>query len=56
MKCENCFCVYWKQNTCILAEISLDIKGCCRECVYINVEEKALLEARARLLAAWDYE
>ncbi len=48
--CENIFCIYWEDNTCILDSISLDIQGTCRDCIYIELEESILSKARKDLL------
>ncbi len=50
MKCENCFCVYEYDGSCLLEHIELDIQGQCKECVYINIEDTALTTAKTRLL------
>ena len=39
MRCENNFCIYWKDKSCILDEISLDIQGQCEDCIYIDLDE-----------------
>lgn len=50
MECENEFCIYWKKNQCILDEISLDILGCCRNCIYVAIEEETMQRERDKLL------
>ncbi len=50
MKCENIFCIYWKNNKCILDKITLDIKGVCQECIYINISENKLKRKRNEIL------
>lgn len=50
MKCENYYCVYWFEDTCILNEISLDIQGNCRECILVDVEESVLKKARDKYI------
>ena len=42
LKCENVFCIYWKDDACCLKSVSLDIQGMCKECEYVSVDEKAL--------------
>ncbi len=39
---------------CILREITLDIRGCCEECIYVNPDEKALDIQRKELLKKYD--
>lgn len=46
MMCENKFCLYWDNNTCVLNEVSLDIQGSCTNCIYISFEEAELNERR----------
>ena len=46
MRCENNFCVYWKESNCILNEISLDIQGQCEDCIYIDLDENFLESKR----------
>lgn len=48
--CENCFCIYCEDNYCILKNISLNIQGSCKECIYIPILEKEcdLLKKRLR--------
>lgn len=50
LSCENEFCIYQKQGTCILESVQLDIKGNCIDCIYINVEEEALNNLKDKLL------
>ena len=42
MKCENCFCIYEENGSCTLQDIELDIQGLCKECIYINIENREL--------------
>lgn len=46
MKCENCFCIYEDNGECILKNIELDILGQCKECIYVRLEKKQLLELK----------
>ena len=48
MCCENRFCIYWEEHKCLLGEVTLDLQGCCRECVYVDISLDALAEERAR--------
>ena len=50
MRCENLFCIYWKDSNCILDEISLDIMGCCCSCIYVDIDEEMLRQKREELL------
>ena len=51
MQCENTFCIYWENEQCILREISLDILGCCKNCIYVNIDDNILQAARKTLLS-----
>lgn len=50
MNCENVFCVYQSKGKCTLEEISIDISGECSECIYIDVADEVLDEAKRILL------
>ena len=49
MRCENHFCIYWKNYRCQLNQISLDIQGICQECIYLELEEDVMEAARTVL-------
>ena len=46
MLCENRFCIYWSENSCLLDEIELDVQGSCMSCIYVNLDETILQEQR----------
>lgn len=48
--CENEFCIYQKQNKCVLKSVQLDIQGNCENCLYINIEEDTLTHLKEKLL------
>lgn len=50
MRCENIFCIYWKNEECILDEVSLDIMGNCQDCIYVDIEDDVLENYRNKLL------
>ncbi len=50
LSCENEFCIYQKQGTCILESVRLDIQGNCVDCIYIDVEEDTLNNLKEKLL------
>ena len=52
--CENIFCIYWKENSCTLESISLDMQGNCTDCIYIELEKTVLENARKNLLEKLD--
>lgn len=56
ISCENCFCIYWKADACTFDEISLDVQGSCRDCIYVDLPEEQLQRARAALLERYERE
>ena len=56
MKSENIFCVYQKNNECILEEIELDILGQCRECIYINLPNDIIEQQKHKILLSFNSE
>lgn len=50
MNCENGFCIYCANDICILEKISIDSMGMCAECVYPDIDEKILKQAKEDLL------
>ncbi len=42
MTCENIFCIYQRNNECVLEEINLDITGTCVDCIYVDIGQKKL--------------
>jgi hypothetical protein len=50
INCENRFCIYWKKNKCALRRATLDIMGCCQECVYVEIDERVLNRVRQKIL------
>ena len=53
MNCENVFCIYECNGTCLLKEIELDSGGRCKECILPEINELILnankKKARAEL-------
>lgn len=49
-KCENTFCIYQEDGTCLLEHISLDEGGRCTECTLINLEKETLEKAKKKTL------
>ena len=50
ISCENEFCIYQKEGTCILENIRLDTQDNCTECICVNMEEVALTTLKEKLL------
>ena len=49
MECLNYFCIYGKDNECMLDEIELNINGCCEECIYANIPTEVLEYEKEKL-------
>ena len=50
MKCENKFCIYESKGKCTLNEINIDSLGMCADCIYPDIDEKVLNQAKLKLL------
>ncbi len=50
MKCENRFCIYESKGKCTLDKIYIDSLGMCAECIYPDIDEKILNQAKLKLL------
>ena len=50
LSCENEFCIYQKQGSCVLKSVQLDIRGSCLDCIYINIEEDMLNNQKEKIL------
>ena len=50
MNCENKFCIYQSEGECILEEIDIDSLGMCADCIYPDIDEEVLNQAKLRLL------
>lgn len=48
MNCENKFCIYYENHVCILGTIDMNALGCCDSCIYIDLDESVLREARSK--------
>lgn len=55
VNCENEFCIYQKQGTCILDSVQLNVQGNCVDCIYINVEKNLLNDLKENLLKELSY-
>ena len=54
MQCENQYCIYWQDDSCLLNEVSLDVRGCCQSCIYATIPESLLKNSRESLLALYE--
>lgn len=54
--CENHFCIYRSKGRCILDQISLDMQGCCDECIYVTIPEELLAKERETILNSYKAE
>ena len=50
LSCDNEFCIYQKQGTCILEKVELDIQGNCVDCICISLKEDDLNNLKEKLL------
>ncbi len=50
MKCENAFCIYQRNDNCMLNNVSIDNLGMCTECIYPDIDENTLNQAKSKLL------
>ncbi len=54
MKCENHFCIYEEKGECTLEEIEVSSTGMCDMCIYPNIDDKVLTDAKNKLLDKYD--
>ena len=54
MRCGNDFCIYFSDYKCLRDDITLDTDGRCEQCMYVNISEDVLEEARERLRAKYE--
>ena len=56
MKCQNDLCIYQTNGVCLLEEISIDNLGMCTDCIYPNIDEQILNDAKLKLLKKYEKE
>ena len=56
MKCENSFCIYQTNGICMLDSVEINSFGMCTECIYPDIDEKALNQAKKKLLKYYNQE
>ncbi len=49
MECLNNFCIYEKDNKCMLDTIELDTNGSCMSCIYRNIPPQILEYEKEKL-------
>ncbi len=49
--CQNVFCIYWKQEHCLLDRLSIDQQGLCTNCIYVDIPDSYLDKKRSHLRA-----
>lgn len=54
MNCENILCIYQSKGKCILDCISIDSLGMCTECIYPNLNQDVLDQAKFMLLKEYE--
>ena len=50
MNCENKFCIYQNEGKCMLNRVDIDSLGMCADCIYPDIDEKVLNQAKLELL------
>ena len=50
MLCENIFCIYQNNDSCILDHAELDIMGQCKNCIYISIPDNELHQLKKKTL------
>ena len=50
--CENNFCLYWQDDTCLLENISLSLQGVCQSCVCVDIGGSLLDALRQKAAGA----
>ena len=50
MKCANSFCIYQFKGNCVLDKVDINSLGMCAECIYPEIDENTLLQAKSKLL------
>ena len=56
MNCKNFFCIYQKDEKCLLDEISVNICGMCEDCIYANIPEDILESEKEKLRKKFETE
>ena len=56
MLCDNRLCVYWSDDLCSLSDISLDDRGCCRDCLTISLTGRQLQKAKDITLRRFEHQ
>ncbi len=54
MECLNEFCIYQKNDKCILDEIEIDIGGNCQSCIYPDIPPQILEQEKEKLLKQFE--
>lgn len=54
MNCENNYCIYESNGKCLLDEIGIDSLGMCTECIYPDIDEEILNQAKSKLLKTYE--
>lgn len=50
MNCENSFCIYQSKGKCTIDKINIGILGMCTDCIYPDIDEEVLEQAKFELL------
>ncbi len=50
MRCEYEFCIYNKNNKCLLENINIDSLGLCADCILPDIDPSILQQAKNKVL------
>ena len=56
MECLNIFCIYQKNDKCLLDAVSVDSTGSCQECIYLNIPSEILENSKEKVRQRLDRE
>lgn len=54
MICENIYCIYNNEKTCITEGVELDIQGKCTSCIYVDIEDEYLKRKKKEILEQYN--
>ena len=54
MNCENIFCIYQSKSKCILENVDINNMGMCADCIYPDIDEKLINDAKSELLKKYE--
>ena len=54
MNCENSFCIYQSKGQCILETVNINSVGMCAECIYPDIDDDLINQAKLELLKQYE--